>query len=195
MTARANETPPPPSPRTSRRGRPRAGVLLLFFAVLSAAAGCDHASKQLAISALSGSGGLWVWGGAVRLELVSNPGAFLNLGVGLPEAVREVLFLGLVPLFLLGLCLRLLRSGEVSLPLVLGLGLVAGGGLGNWGDRLLHGGRVTDFVTLVLGPLHTGVFNVADVAIVAGVALLAGSTVHRARSPGARSGHGDRSYS
>jgi len=65
------------------------------------------------------------------------------------------------------------------------LSLGAGGGLSNWLDRLLHGGAVTDFVSLGLGPLRTGVFNLADVFIVAGVALL---LLHSLQPGGSRRG-------
>ena len=50
--------------------------------------------------------------------------------------------------------------------------IVCGGGLANWLDRLLHQGAVTDFVSLGVGPLRTGIFNLADVVVVGGVALL-----------------------
>ena len=57
----------------------------------------------------------------------------------------------------------------------LALGLVIGGALGNMTDRLARG-AVADFfhlhTTLPVGPLANYVFNVADVAITAGVALL-----------------------
>ncbi|MEN8162170.1 MAG: signal peptidase II [Myxococcota bacterium] len=52
------------------------------------------------------------------------------------------------------------------------LGLVAGGGFANWLDRVLGDGSVTDFVSLGVGALRTGIFNLADVAIVLGVLLL-----------------------
>jgi signal peptidase II len=52
------------------------------------------------------------------------------------------------------------------------LALLCGGGLANWLDRLLNGGAVTDFVSFGVGWLRTGIFNVADVAIMAGAALL-----------------------
>ena len=51
------------------------------------------------------------------------------------------------------------------------LGLVIGGAMGNALDRLLHG-AVADFVHLHWGTWSWYVFNVADIAIVAGVALL-----------------------
>ena len=50
-------------------------------------------------------------------------------------------------------------------------GMLIGGAIGNALDRLLHG-AVADFVLLHWGSFNWYIFNVADVAIVAGVALL-----------------------
>jgi signal peptidase II len=53
-----------------------------------------------------------------------------------------------------------------------GLGLVTGGALGNLIDRLAHG-YVVDFIDVNLWPLREWpVFNIADSAIVVGVAIL-----------------------
>jgi signal peptidase II len=70
---------------------------------------------------------------------------------------------------------RYLPSGNALIHVCLGLQL--GGAAGNLIDRLQHAGNVTDFV-LVTVPLGGRVlvcpaFNVADSAIVVGVALLA----------------------
>jgi signal peptidase II len=129
--------------------------------------GCDRASKTIAHSTLAGSPAISLLGDTVRLELTTNPGAFLSLGAGLPEAARMILFQGLVPLTLLALCVLAARSGASALA----LGLIAGGGLGNWIDRISNSGAVTDFVSLGAGPLRTGIFNLADVFIVVGVLL------------------------
>ncbi len=51
------------------------------------------------------------------------------------------------------------------------IGLIMGGALGNIADRLIYG-AVADFFHLHWGAWSWYVFNVADVAIVAGVALL-----------------------
>jgi signal peptidase II len=51
------------------------------------------------------------------------------------------------------------------------LGLIIGGALGNALDRVIHG-AVADFVHLHWGPWSWYIFNVADIAIVAGVVLL-----------------------
>jgi signal peptidase II len=52
------------------------------------------------------------------------------------------------------------------------LALVAGGGISNLIDRLLYNGRVTDFLNVGIGGVRTGIFNVADMAIMAGALLL-----------------------
>jgi signal peptidase II len=144
----------------------------LFVVVLLAAAGCDQATKHLAREVLAGSGGVSFAGDTVRFELVLNPGGFLSLGASLPEEVRSLFFLALVPLGLLLFCVLLFRAGPLSAAALAGLGLVAGGGLANWIDRLAQGGAVTDFVSLGVGELRTGIFNVADVSVLAGVAVL-----------------------
>lgn len=143
---------------------------ILVLALLSG--GCDHATKQIAHETLAGAPPIHLLGSMVRLELVENPGAFLSLGARLPEPVRFWLFRGLVPLCLLAGLALALRSGFTSRLALAGLGLVAGGGLANWLDRVLNDGAVTDFVSLSLGPLRTGIFNAADVWVVLGIALL-----------------------
>lgn len=157
--------------------------LSCFFLVLVACVGCDHATKQAAGVLLRGAEPRTLFGDAIRLELVANPGAFLSLGADLPTSVRHALFVGLVPAFLALLCIAFLRSGAASAAERVGLGLVAGGGLANWLDRILHEGTVTDFVSIGVGPLRTGVFNLADVALMAGVATLLLLASRRASPP------------
>ena len=143
-----------------------------FPAVLLACVGCDQASKHVASLLLPGSSPVALLGGAVRLELVANPGAFLSLGAGVPELARRVVLVGLVPFLLALVCGIASRSARRSRCALVALGLIAGGGLGNWLDRVLHDGAVRDFVSVGLGPLRTGIFNLADVAILGGLALL-----------------------
>ncbi len=52
--------------------------------------------------------------------------------------------------------------------LAISLGLIMGGALGNGLDRILHGG-VVDYISLHAFGYYWYVFNIADVAIVAGV--------------------------
>ncbi len=68
-----------------------------------------------------------------------------------------------------------------------GLALIIGGALGNAVDRVVYGG-VADFFSLHLRGIgsnfHWYVFNVADVAIVAGVGVLLYESLLRKRPPG-----------
>jgi signal peptidase II len=57
-------------------------------------------------------------------------------------------------------------------PLVaVSVALIVGGGVSNLIDRVRYGGYVVDFLNVGIGPLRTGIFNVADMAIMAGVVL------------------------
>jgi signal peptidase II len=52
------------------------------------------------------------------------------------------------------------------------LSLICGGGCGNLIDRIAHGGYVIDFLNVGVGGLRTGIFNIADMAIMAGALLM-----------------------
>ena len=79
------------------------------------------------------------------------------------------LLVGATLLATVALALWLRRS--VTLPTCLALGLLIGGALGNLVDRIAYG-AVVDFVSLHAAGYHWYVFNGADCAITAGVALL-----------------------
>jgi signal peptidase II len=144
---------------------------LLSFILLSCV-GCDQAVKAIARDALELGAPISLLHGTVRFEYVENPGAFLSLGAGLPAETRFLFGVVLVGLALLATLVFLLRSRDVTPIQKLGLALLVGGGSGNLIDRLVNDGAVVDFVSLGVGSLRTGIFNVADVAITAGFLLL-----------------------
>jgi signal peptidase II len=145
---------------------------LLVFLVLLCCVGCDQAVKAIAKGALAFSPPVLLLDGAVRLQYAENPGAFLSLGAELPSAVRYLFGVVLVGATQLALFAFLMGSRRLSTAQRIGFSLFLAGGLGNWIDRLANDGRVIDFVSLGLGPLHTGIFNVADVAIAAGIVMV-----------------------
>ncbi|HET6437173.1 MAG TPA: signal peptidase II [Anaeromyxobacter sp.] len=143
----------------------------MAVSVMAAVVLCDQATKVLARGLLLEGERHSYLGDVLRLELVRNPGAFLSLGAALPPAVRSAIFTWGVAVLVVGAAwVALFRRGPAALTV--GAALVAGGGLGNLWDRLLGGGLVIDFLNLGLGSLRTGIFNAADVAILAGVAVL-----------------------
>jgi signal peptidase II len=123
-------------------------------------------------------------GGILSLLHAENEGAFLSLGANLPRTTRTLIFSGAVSIAVL-LALGMLVTKRVHGIDAIAVALIAAGGVGNLIDRVARGGRVTDFLYLRAGPLHTGVFNVADVAITGGVVWLLLSSFlpqHRASS-------------
>ncbi|RIL06608.1 MAG: signal peptidase II [Proteobacteria bacterium] len=154
---------------------------LPFVAVLLLCVGCDQAVKAAATSLLTGAEPVSLAGGAVQIELAYNPGAFLSLGGSWPPLLRSLLLQWLVPLGLVVLCVVALRSRSLTRLQLVALGLLAGGGIGNSIDRIFQGGYVTDYVSIGVGALRTGVFNVADVAVMAGVLVFALASRDEAR--------------
>ena len=53
---------------------------------------------------------------------------------------------------------------------MLAICFMVGGGIGNIYDRILYG-SVTDFLHIDFGLFQTGIFNLADVAIMSGVVI------------------------
>jgi signal peptidase II len=158
--------------------------LVVLFLVLACSAGCDQATKHLARRELSQTGSVTLPGSFIQFTLADNPGAFLSLGASLPQETRSALVVGLgVGLALL--LVYLLRTRSLGWHGFLGLALIWAGGVSNLGDRLFRHGLVTDFIILRAGPLHTGIFNLADFAVLVGALLLVA-----ALRPGVPSGEG-----
>ena len=145
---------------------------LLLMVVIITCVGCDQATKTLAKATLPALGPVSLLHDTVTLVYMENPGAFLSLGAGLPSATRFALFTVAPGLALTGASTFLLWSHGVPLLQSVSLALLIGGGCGNLMDRLGNHGYVVDFLRLGVGPVRTGVFNVADAAITAGVLLL-----------------------
>ncbi len=148
----------------------RSAVLL---GVLAVSVGCDQATKHLATATLAGHPGHSFLGDVFRLTYAMNDGAFLSLGANLPPGARFWVLTVAVGLLLLGLVAYALLGKKLSVLQVGGYALIAGGGLSNWFDRARNGGAVVDFMNLGLGTtLRTGIFNVADLAILVGIGVL-----------------------
>jgi signal peptidase II len=146
--------------------------LLILLLMLLITVGCDQATKQIARDQLPRGETIVLWEDTVRLHYSENSGAFLSAGAQLGETLRFAIFTLGVAVILAGLAAYLLVARGLTWAPVVAMALVIGGGLGNLIDRLLHDGAVVDFLNLGIGGLRTGIFNVADVFIVAGVLFL-----------------------
>jgi signal peptidase II len=143
---------------------------VLLCLLLIATAGCDRVAKLMAASNLAGAPSQSYLAGTLRLSYHENPGAFLGIGAGWPPAIRSGCFQFGNGVFLLATAVVATRF-RFSRLAAAGLMLFLAGGISNWIDRIAIG-RVIDFLDIGIGPVRTGIFNIADVAILLGVALL-----------------------
>jgi signal peptidase II len=154
-----------------------AGRLMIVVAVV-ATIGCDRVTKHVASTSLADSPASSFLGDTVRIGYVENTGGFLSLGAALPQGIRTAIFTAATGLLLLVLTVVAVRR-RLKGWAALGIALFVAGGTSNWIDRVTHG-AVVDFLNVGIGPLRTGVFNVADVSIMLGLAVFLVSQ-HRSR--------------
>ena len=144
--------------------------------------GCDRVSKHFAARELAGEPRQSFLADTVRLEYAENTGAFLSFGHNWSPAARHGVFTigtGLILCAMVAAAIKFRLQG----PALVGLALYFAGGASNLVDRVMRG-SVIDFMNVGVGPLRTGIFNVADMAILLGVAIFV--YTHRRRSRGRR---------
>lgn len=101
--------------------------------------------------------------GLLRLQFVRNTGAAFSIGEG-----HGYLFVVLAVAVVIACCVYLARAQEIAPLEAVGMGMVAGGAVGNAIDRLVFG-FVTDFLATEF--IDFPVFNIADIGITVGVML------------------------
>jgi signal peptidase II len=156
------------------------GIRLMFLLGAAGTIGCDQVTKHVAASAFGSGVNHSFLADIVRVGYVENPGGFLSLGASLPPTPRIALFTIVTGIMLLAL-VAFAVSGRWRGSAMLGLTLFVAGGASNWFDRMVRG-SVVDFLNVGVGPLRTGVFNVADVAIMVGAAIVLLAEFRRARN-------------
>jgi signal peptidase II len=158
--------------------------LVIILATLIACVGCDQSTKHVARQLLQGRETISVMGDVLRLGYAENVGGFLGIGAALPEPLRTGVFLLLAALSLTALLAYAVMRRNIDLTHRLAVTLVVGGGFGNVVDRIANNGGVVDFLNVGIGSLRTGIFNVADIAIMLGAAvlLLSVATAHRRKN-------------
>jgi signal peptidase II len=162
-------------PRHARAGMTpsRKLRLIILFLVLAVTVGCDQTSNHIARKKLSQRGSITLPGGVGELRLENNPGSFLGLGTAFSPSLRRAVFTVGVGAGLMILFAWLVGRARLKWLSFLGLALAMAGGTSNLVDRITQQGEVTDFIFIQVGPIHTGVFNVADILIMLGLAMVA----------------------
>ena len=136
----------------------------VFIATALIALAVDQLSKAMVRAAMVEQQSARLIPHVMNLTYVRNEGAAFGLFPG-----RQPVFIVTSTLVLFVIAAFWRRTRPVQWPVVVALGLVTAGAVGNLIDRLILG-YVTDFFEL--GFLEFPVFNVADSCIVVGVAIL-----------------------
>jgi signal peptidase II len=145
--------------------------LLTVGSVVAITVGLDQWTKYLATNMLQGQPDQFYLNDVLRLTFARNTGAFLSLGSELGPVLRPLLLNAFPAILLIGLLWYIFREKELNRWQTVALALIVGGGLSNIVDRLLFG-HVVDMLHLKVGSLQTGIFNVADMAIMAGMFIM-----------------------
>lgn len=155
--------PPEAMPR-SARVRWLIGITILTVLL-------DQLTKVYAVAVLKGQPPQSYLGDILRISYAENKGAFLGLFGNLSETMRWAILVTGNSALMVGLVLYLALGKKVNAWTFFTFALVFAGGIGNLIDRVRIN-AVIDFLNLGIGPLRTGIFNVADMAITAGFFML-----------------------
>ena len=126
----------------------------------------DQSTKLWALSALQGMPRQSLTP-LVDLKFAWNPNVALSIPIPGPDWMKFVL----IPFIMLGLAWFLWREG--GRHNAIGAGLILGGALGNFIDRVIYPQGVVDFLVFhIAGRIDFFIFNIADAAITLGVIWL-----------------------
>jgi signal peptidase II len=104
--------------------------------------------------------------GFFNIVYVTNTGAAFSMFANTGE-IGSIFFKVITVLVLILLFFNLYKAPNKDVYLTVATGLVTGGALGNFIDRIKMG-KVIDFLDFYLGSYHFPAFNVADSAITVG---------------------------
>ena len=156
--------------------------LALVIAVVFSFVAVDQLTKVVAIHTLAPENRViafpesWRPDDLFRFQYAENKGAFLSLGSRLSDGARFWVLTGLNGVILVVVAGYVLGKQRLHTGVTVALALILAGGVGNLIDRVFRDGRVIDFMNMgvSVGPwsVRTGIFNIADLAIVGGLVLL-----------------------
>ncbi|MDQ3519169.1 MAG: signal peptidase II [Gemmatimonadota bacterium] len=148
-----------------------------FATVAVWTAAVDLITKQIALTELQDHGVRVADG--IRLTLAHNNASAFGIWLG-PLTWHINFVLTLAAVVLAGMVCRHLAAIDRRAPMM--LGLIAGAAIGNLSSMILTPGGVVDFISIGSRSGPRLIFNLADVAAYAGVALSIGTALTISRS-------------
>jgi signal peptidase II len=140
----------------------------------------DCTTKQLAVEHLTPPYTPHdILGPVVRFTLAYNPGAAFSMSLG---SASRWGFTALAILALTALAMVYRTAARSDIAQSVAIALIAGGALGNLVDRVRSASGVVDFIDIGIGDVRFWTFNVADMGVTCGAALLAWVLWHRGQA-------------
>jgi signal peptidase II len=139
---------------------------VLYFAIAALVVILDQASKRLVWELYRYQGGADIIDGFLRITLNRNKGAVLGI---LSNMKHLLLIITIVSIGVLVFFAYRMRFAPTHKRVY--VALIIGGAFGNLIDRLAAG-EVLDFIDMGIGTYRWPTFNVADIAVTIGAALL-----------------------
>ncbi len=126
----------------------------------------DQLSKYIVSHAMQVGESIPIIPNVLELTSLRNTGAAWSILEG------KMLFFYIVSIVVLAIVIYYMQKiGRFHPLLGTSLGLIIGGTLGNFVDRLVHG-KVVDFIHVYIGTYSYPIFNLADSALCVGAILL-----------------------
>lgn len=159
-----------PAPDGDPRGDGAGSRLRILLGVVATVLAVDIVTKWIVQRTFRLGQSVEVVGDVFRLTFIMNPGAAFGLHLG-PHSRIIFLLLALVALGIL-VVMYWTTPREDRFRLY-AIALVCGGAIGNLIDRVRSARGVVDFLDFGIGDVRWPIFNVADIAVTVGAALLA----------------------
>ncbi len=144
---------------------------LIILGIMISNVSCDQISKNFVRKKISYFEEIALVNNHVTLMKIENPGAFLSVGASLPQPFRILMLIVFPVAALIFAFVYVLVTRSLSNRLIASICFIVGGGFGNLYDRIIYG-SVTDFLHIDFVLFQTAVFNMADVSIMIGIALM-----------------------
>jgi signal peptidase II len=175
-----------PSAETAAAGAgrlPRRRHWLAFGSLAAAVVVADQLTKAWVLSRIGPGEAIRLIGDELRLVVTHNTGGVFGL------LRDQAPVFALFSIGVMGLIVVFHARSPASRYLSVTLGLLLGGAVGNFVDRVRYG-HVIDFVDAGLGNVRFYTFNVADMAISASVLLLVALSLRSSLAGGGPDGRG-----